>query len=110
MNRFELEDSVEDLRDAQLLRYAKEYVRLSIAESDNPQSDAHSMVDLIFAECVRRGKEWLYDKAREMVHKEIADLYATDDKPTRRADRGRLRPEPVDSEPMDGEPMSPEIY
>jgi hypothetical protein len=88
MNQFDLQDVVESLRDAELLRYAKEYVRLSIAESDKRRADAHSMVDLIYAECVRRGKEWLYDKAREIVHKETSEeCVASLD--TRRTRRGR---------------------
>jgi hypothetical protein len=91
MSQFDLPDTVESLRDIELLRYAKEYVRLSIAESGNRHSEVHSIVDLIFAECARRGKEWLYDKAREMVHREITESCngAGVEKRARRTERRR---------------------
>jgi len=81
MTQDDWQEMLEGLRDAELLHHAKEYIRLSMAEADNPQSDAHGIVDLLFAELARRGKEWLYDAARESVYKSTvgASLCARDD-------------------------------
>jgi hypothetical protein len=73
MTQDDWQEMLEGLRDAELLHYAKEYIKLSMAEADNPQSDAHGIVDLLFAELSRRGKEWLYDAARESVYKATVD-------------------------------------
>lgn len=73
MTQDDWQEMLEGLRDAELLHYAKEYIRLSMAEADKPQSDAHGVVDLLFAELARRGKEWLYDAARESVYKSTVD-------------------------------------
>jgi hypothetical protein len=108
MSHLDLPDTVESLRDVELLRYAKEYVRLSIAESGNRRSEVHSIVDLIFAECARRGKEWLYDKAREMVYREIAESCggAGVEKRSRRTERRHAVEETLEDE---SSPVASEI-
>lgn len=109
MSQFDLPDTVESLRDVELLRYAKEYVRLSIAESSNRHSEVHSIVDLIFAECARRGKEWLYDKAREMVYREITESCngAGVEKRARRTERRRAAAEALEED--ESGPVASEI-
>jgi hypothetical protein len=67
MNASGFQELLEGLPDRELLRYARDYTRRCIAESDDPTAEAHWMLDLIFGECILRGKEWLYDKAREQV-------------------------------------------
>jgi hypothetical protein len=109
MNQSEFQETVESLRDAELLRYAKEYVRLSITESDNPRSDVHSVVDIIYAECVRRGKEWLYDKAREAVCRETAELCMTQVKEGQ-ACKMEQRAFPHENSEDEPSQLFPEIY
>jgi hypothetical protein len=62
MNPFE--EVVETLRDAELVRYTKEYVALYMNEAGELQAKAADVLDLLCAEFMRRGKERLYDAAR----------------------------------------------
>jgi hypothetical protein len=76
MNASEFQEFLGGLSEKELLRYAREYTRRCIAESDDPRSETHWMLDLVFGECVLRGKEWLYDKAREHVVRESGAIGA----------------------------------
>ncbi len=98
MNASEFQEFLEGMSDRDLLRYAREYTRRSIAESDDPRSEIHSMLDLVFGECLLRGREWLYDKAREHVLRE-SGASAEAHPPRRRArPRDWIPAEPIDDE------------
>lgn len=67
MSSFDPTDVLESLRDAELVRYTREHVALSISGSNDSRSEAAGVLDLIYAEFMRRGKERLYDAVREAV-------------------------------------------
>jgi len=67
MNTDEFRETLETIKDGELLRYVQKYVCLSLADVSNPAAQSHMMLDLVYAECTRRGKERLYDKAYETV-------------------------------------------
>jgi len=66
MNLEEFRDGLEMARDSELLQYVQRCLCLSMADN-NPKAESHAMLDLVYAECARRGKERLYDKAYETV-------------------------------------------
>ena len=66
----EFRQELEALRDKELYQYAQRCVCLSIADTANLKAESHSMLDFIYAEFTRRGKERLYDKAYETVCRE----------------------------------------
>lgn len=66
MNLKEFRDDLEMAKDTELLHYVQHCLCLTIAEK-NPKAETHVMLDLVYAECTRRGKERLYDKAYETV-------------------------------------------
>lgn len=66
MNLEEFREGLEMARDGELLQYVQRCLCESIA-NPNPKSEAHAMLDLVYAEFARRGKERLYDKAYETV-------------------------------------------
>ena len=65
MNPFE--DVVETLRDAELVRYTKEYLALYMSEASELRAEAANVLDLLCAEFMRRGKERIYDAARGIL-------------------------------------------
>jgi hypothetical protein len=67
MGSFDSADVLESLRDVELVRYIREHMTLSISESSDSRSEAAGVLDLIYAEFIRRGKERLYDAVREAV-------------------------------------------
>ena len=67
MNLQEFREGLEGVQDGELLRYVQRCVCMTMANRDVPGGDPHAMLDLIYAECSRRGKERLYDKAYEIV-------------------------------------------
>ena len=67
MNTEEFRETLETIKDGELLRYVQKYVCLSLTDVGNPAAQSHIMLDLVYAECTRRGKERLYDKAYETV-------------------------------------------
>lgn len=67
MNIEELREVLENLKDGELIRHVQKYVCLSLAEANDPTALSHTLLDLVYAECTRRGKERLYDKAYESV-------------------------------------------
>ena len=70
MNIFEFGTILENLKDRELFHHVQRCVCLSLANKGDPQADFHSMLDLVYAECTRRGKERLYDQAYESVCRE----------------------------------------
>lgn len=70
MTSDELREQLETLKDSELVRHIQKYVCLSLAEADNPAAESHAMLDLIYVECLNRGKERLYDKVYESVCRE----------------------------------------
>ena len=67
MNSDDFREMLETLRDAELIQQIQKYVCLSLADVNNSAADSHTMLDLIYVECVRRGRERLYDKVYENV-------------------------------------------
>jgi hypothetical protein len=67
MNIEELRETLESLKDSELIHHVQKYVCLSLTEVNNPTAVSHTLLDLVYAECIRRGKERLYDKAYESV-------------------------------------------
>ncbi|RMD78785.1 MAG: hypothetical protein D6809_05085 [Gammaproteobacteria bacterium] len=70
MNLESFRDRLESLRDSELFRYVQRCVCMSLAHAGEPHAESHDLLDLVYAECARRGKERLYDKAYERVCKE----------------------------------------
>lgn len=67
MNSDEFREMLESLGNSDLIRHIQKYVCLSLAEVNNAAAQSHILLDLVYAECVRRGKERLYDKVYESV-------------------------------------------
>ena len=67
MNSDNFREHLETLKDSELVRQIQIYVCKSLADADNPRAESHMMLDLIYVECLRRGKERLYDKVYESV-------------------------------------------
>jgi len=67
MNLEEFREGLELVRDGELIRHAQRCLCQAFASGSNSTADSDVMLDLIYAECARRGKERLYDKAYEMV-------------------------------------------
>ena len=72
MNLEEFRETLETLKDSELIKYIQKYVCLSLADADNPAAQSHTLLDLIYVECIRRNKERLYDKAYESVCRQPA--------------------------------------
>ena len=67
MNLEEFRETLETLKDSELIKYVQKYVCLSLADTGKPSANSHTLLDLVYVECMRRGKERLYDKAYESV-------------------------------------------
>ena len=67
MNSDEFRETLEGLGNSELIRYIQKYVCLSLADVNNPAAQSHTLLDLVYAECTRRGKERIYDKVYESV-------------------------------------------
>ena len=67
MNLEEFRETLETLKDSELIKYVQKYVCLSLADASDPAANSHTLLDLVYAECTRRGKERMYDKAYESV-------------------------------------------
>lgn len=65
----QLKEQLESLPDKELFRFLKKSICRSLAEVDDPHSDANETLDIVYSECQRRGKERLYDKTFETVSK-----------------------------------------
>ncbi len=61
MNLEQFRETLESASDSELIRYIHKYVCFSLAEASNPTAESHEMLDLVYAECTRRGVENLYD-------------------------------------------------
>lgn len=66
----EVEEALDQLTDKGLLCEAVKYFRLALAHHGRSDADPEEMLDFIYVECARRGKEWIYDKAHEAAFKE----------------------------------------
>ena len=67
MNLEEFRETLETLKDSELIKYVQKYVCLSMADASDTLANSHTLLDLVYVECIRRGKERLYDKAYESV-------------------------------------------
>ena len=63
----EFRDTLEMIKDSELIRYIHKHVCFSLADAGNPAARSHVMLDLVYAECARRGIENLYDITYERV-------------------------------------------
>ena len=70
MNSNELREQLETLKESELIKQIQRYVCQSLADADDPAAESHVMLDLIYVECLNRGKERLYDKVYESVCRE----------------------------------------
>lgn len=63
----ELEELLESVSDAELLRLAIKHLKAVYLQLDRPgtQDDAQEALDFIYMECSKRGKEWIFDKAQD---------------------------------------------
>lgn len=79
MNLENFQEMLEHAKDNELFRLIQRCVCMSLAEAGNPHADSHVMLDFCYAECERRHKLWLYDKAYETVcrHGEICNAVST---------------------------------
>lgn len=67
MNLEHFQELLEQAKDNELFRQIQRCVCRSLAEANNPNAESHAMLDFCYAECERRHKPWLYDKAYETV-------------------------------------------
>jgi len=67
MNLEEFREKLETLKDSELIHYVQKYVCLSLADANHTTAESHTLLDLVYAECVRRDRERLYDKVYESV-------------------------------------------
>jgi len=82
MSLMDHEEMLESLPTAGLVRFAREYIALSTGESEELQSDAGRVLDLLCAEFLRRGQERLYDATRKAVaHNAISVVRASENAP-----------------------------
>jgi hypothetical protein len=63
----ETRETLEMMRDSELIRHIHKYVCISLADAGNPAAKSHEMLDLLYVECARRGIENLYDISYEHV-------------------------------------------
>ncbi|TPW18294.1 MAG: hypothetical protein FD130_324 [Halothiobacillaceae bacterium] len=61
------EESLETLKDTELFRYTVSYLHKAYGELEHEVDEEalQEMLDYIYYECSRRGKEWIFDKAQE---------------------------------------------
>ena len=65
----QLKETVEQMSEKDLFRFLKQSICRSLTEVSNAASDANEILDIVYSECQRRGKERLYDKTVEAVAK-----------------------------------------
>ncbi len=65
----QLKETVEQMSEKDLFRFLKQSICRSLNEASNTASDANEILDIVYSECQRRGKERLYDKTLEAVSK-----------------------------------------
>ena len=63
-------ETLETFTTSELILYIHRYVCLSLVDARNPAASSHQMLDLLYAECTRRGAERLYDISYEHVCRE----------------------------------------
>ena len=54
MNLEEFRETLETLKDSELIKYVQRYVCLSLADAEDPSANSHTLLDLIYVECIRR--------------------------------------------------------
>ena len=63
----DFEDKLEKMKDTELFRQTVHYLHLAYGELDHEVDEdrLQEVLDSIYLECTRRGKEWIFDKAQE---------------------------------------------
>lgn len=63
----DFEESLERMKDTELFRQTVHYLHLAYGELDHEvdEDQLQDVLDSIYLECTRRGKEWIFDKAQE---------------------------------------------
>ena len=76
MNIETFQDELQHAKDNELFRQVQRCLCMALADAQNPNAESHVMLDFCYAECHRRHKEWLYDKAYETVcrHEDICHV------------------------------------
>lgn len=70
MNLAELQSSLEMMSEQELSRFVKRCICQTLYGATKIKDvDAHVALDMVYAECARRGNERLYDMAHEAVSK-----------------------------------------
>ncbi len=75
----ELADQIEEFKDSELLRFAMKWVGMAFLETSDNGDDPEEVLDYIYMECSRRGKEWIFDKAQEAFLKQNMENPASEE-------------------------------
>lgn len=67
MNTEEFRETLDTLKESELIHYVQKYVCLSLTDASDPAAEVHTLLDLVYVECVRRNKERMYDKIYETM-------------------------------------------
>lgn len=67
MNIEEFRGTLESISVGELIRYIHKYICLSLAYASQPAVNYNEALDLLYAECTRRGMQHLYDMSHEHV-------------------------------------------
>ncbi|HHM06378.1 MAG TPA: hypothetical protein ENJ19_11670 [Gammaproteobacteria bacterium] len=70
MNIDDFRENLEHVHDRELFRWVQRCVCQTMSPGQGASEESHTMLDLVYSECARRGKERLYDKAYETVCRE----------------------------------------
>jgi len=72
----DFEESLEKMKDTELFRQTVHFIHLAYGELDHEvdEEKLQEVLDSIYMECNRRGKEWIFDKAQEssLKHDSVA--------------------------------------
>ena len=74
----EFEEKLESVSDAELLRQAIKYLRMVYLQLDDHGSkeDIQEILDYLYMECSKRGKEWIFDKAQDACVRQSGSVCA----------------------------------
>ena len=56
MNLEEFRETLETLKDSELIKTVQKYVCLSLSDASNPLANSHTLLDLVYVECIRRAR------------------------------------------------------
>jgi len=79
MVSIELEETLAELNDSDLVKYAMKHLKIAYEAKENTGENGYDenlqdILDCIFMECLERDKEWIFDKAQEGCLKNMPEL------------------------------------